>query len=111
MRKLSFVFLLYVFSHSFSKAQTVTVTQPNGSEVLYWCQTYTIMWTQTGNVSNYWNIDYSLDGGTIWISVTSNYLSANGTYVWSVPSVQSSSVLVRVKDALNASTVDQSNAL
>jgi hypothetical protein len=66
--------------------------------------------TQTGSPSNYWNIDYSLDGGTIWTSVTSNYLSTNGQFVWTVPTVQSTTVLMRVRDALNSSTQDQSNA-
>jgi hypothetical protein len=76
---------------------------------LYSCQQYNVTWSQTGSPSNYWNIDYSLDGGTIWTSVTSNYLSTNGSFLWTVPYVQSNTVLMRVKDALNSATVDQSN--
>jgi hypothetical protein len=92
-----------------SNAQSVTITQPNGGEVLYACQTYQIRWTQTGSPSNYWNIDYSLDGGTIWTSVASNFLVTNGQYNWTVPNVQSSTVKMRVMDANNSSTVDMSN--
>ncbi|MBL0316489.1 MAG: T9SS type A sorting domain-containing protein [Flavobacteriales bacterium] len=92
-----------------SNAQTITITTPNGGEVLYACQQYNVTWTQTGSPSNYWNIDYSLDGGTIWTSVASNYLSANGTFLWTVPNVQSTTVLMRVFDANGPGTVDQSN--
>ncbi|MBN8696908.1 MAG: hypothetical protein J0L87_10270, partial [Bacteroidetes bacterium] len=106
---LSAIFLFLINSIS-TNAQTVTITQPNGGEILYACQTYTVMWTQTGSPSNYWNIDYSLDGGTIWTSVASNYLSTNGQFIWTVPSVQSNTVLMRVRDALNATTSDQSDA-
>ena len=104
----SFLFaILFAFA---GQAQTVTVLQPNGGEVLYACQQYTIQWSQTGSPSNYWNIDYSLDGGTIWASVTSNYLSANGQFVWTVPQVSSSTVKVRVTDASNGAITDISDA-
>jgi hypothetical protein len=102
--------ILAFFIFSTAKAQTVTIVQPNGGEILYACQQYLVTWTQTGSPSNYWNIDYSLDGGTIWTSVTSNYLSTNGQFLWTVPNVQSTTVLMRVRDALNSSTTDQSNA-
>jgi hypothetical protein len=92
------------------KSQSITITQPNGGEILYACQQYNVQWTQTGSPSNYWNIDYSLDGGTIWTSVASNFLSTNGSFLWTVPNLQSNTVLMRVFDAQNASTVDQSNA-
>ena len=43
----------------FANAQSITVTQPNGTEQMYGCQTYLIKWTSSG-VSNYYNIDYKL---------------------------------------------------
>ncbi len=105
-----FIFLfIWAFSALSIHAQTVTITQPNGGEVLYACQQYTVKWNQTGSPSNYWNIDYSLDGGTIWTSVASNYLSTNGQFLWTVPNVQSSTVIMRVFDANLTTTVDQSN--
>ena len=107
MRKL--FLLLTLFSFIYCSSQSVTIIQPNGGEILYACQTYTVTWSQTGAPSNYWNIDYSLDGGTIWTSVTSNYLSTNGQFVWTVPNVQSNTVLIRVRDAQNTNTADQSN--
>ena len=108
--KLLLISIFSSFVFSFVNAQTITITQPNGGEILYACQQYNVQWTQTGNPSNYWNIDYSLDGGTIWTSVASNFLSSNGSFLWTVPNVQSNTVLMRVFDAQNAGTVDQSNA-
>ncbi|RYY44781.1 MAG: hypothetical protein EOO06_17545 [Chitinophagaceae bacterium] len=90
-------------------AQSITITQPNGGEVLYPCQSYTIKWNQTGTPSNYWNIDYSIDGGTIWASVATNFLSSNGQFSWTVPNVTTTTALVRVYDAQNSATADQSN--
>ena len=102
--------LLFLFSGFLVNSQTVTVIQPNGGEVLYACQQYNVTWSQTGTVSNYWNIDYSLDGGTIWASVATNFLSTNGQFTWTVPTIQSNTVLLRVYDAQNAAVVDRSNA-
>lgn len=106
---LMLLFVAFAFSFQ-ANSQTVTITAPNGGEILYACQTYNITWTQSGAVSNLWNIDYTLDGGTIWASVTSNLLSTNGTFAWTVPNVQSSTVRIRIRDAQNALTTDQSNA-
>ncbi|MBL0913254.1 MAG: hypothetical protein IBJ09_12875, partial [Bacteroidia bacterium] len=91
-------------------SQTITVVQPNGAEILYPCQVYTVSWSTSGAVSGYYDIDYSLDGGIIWASVTTNYLSPSKTYAWTVPNVHSNTVLIRVKDSQNGVIVDQSNS-
>ncbi|WP_417266134.1 T9SS type A sorting domain-containing protein [Brumimicrobium sp.] len=98
-----FVTTLSLFS------QSITVVQANGGEELYACETYPITWNFSGGVSNYFDIDYSLDGGTIWASVASSYFSNTGVYNWTVPNVQSSTVLFRVKDAQDGSIVDESD--
>ncbi|MGQ3013779.1 MAG: T9SS type A sorting domain-containing protein [Flavobacteriales bacterium] len=108
MKKILLALLLSIPTALFS--QTITVTQPNGTEILYACQTYTVSWSTSGAVSGYYDIDYSLDGGTIWASVTTNYLSPSKTYAWTVPNIQSGTVLIRVRDSQNGSILDQSNA-
>ena len=60
-------------------AQSITVTQPNGGELLYGCQTYTIKWNSSG-VSNWYDIHYSLNGGTTWTSVATNINITNNYY-------------------------------
>ena len=97
-----------------SVAQSVTVTQPNGGETLYGCQTYQIKWTATG-VSNFWNIEYSLNNGSTWTTDATNLsVTPSGgvyTYTWTVPSVVSSTCLVRITDFSDALKTDNSNAL
>ncbi len=101
--------LLVLFTVS-SFAQSITVTSPNGSEVLAVCQTFTITWSQTGSPSNYWNIDYSVDGGSQWASVTTNFLSTNGKFTWTVPNANSTTCKIRIRDAQNLSLQDISDA-
>ncbi|OFY87430.1 MAG: hypothetical protein A3F72_04325, partial [Bacteroidetes bacterium RIFCSPLOWO2_12_FULL_35_15] len=101
---------IMVCSVIYANSQAITVTQPNGTEQLYGCQTYTIKWNSSG-VSNYYNIDYSLNGGTNWTSVASNLNITNGQYNWTVPMVSSSTVLIRVLDYTNTSKRDSSNAV
>ena len=108
LRLALWVFFCSLFS--FSQAQTVTIIQPNGGEILYACQEYPVQWSQTGTPSDFWDIDFSLDGGTIWTSVASNFLSTTGEFLWTVPNVQSTTVLMRVRDALDTLTVDESDA-
>ena len=113
MKRILF-FLALVCTAIISHAQSVTVTQPNGSEQLYSCQTYQIKWTATGT-SNFWVIDYSLNNGAIWTSVATN-LSVNPsggvyTYNWTIPYVSSPTALVRVRDYNDTLKQDVSNAV
>jgi hypothetical protein len=106
----TFTLIIILFSFFTSKSQSITITQPNGGEVLYACQTYLIQWTATGT-SNFYDIDFSLNNGTTWASITSNLNITNGQYLWTVPNVESSTCLVRVKDKNDALKVDVSNAV
>ena len=107
--KLLSIVLFSFFAINGASSQTVTVTNPNGGNVLYVCQTYTITWTQTGSPSNYWNIDYSANGGSTWSSIASNLLVTNGQFAWTVPNIQTTNALVRVTDAQNNATTDVSD--
>ncbi len=110
MKKILLLFS-FLFFASVSHSQSVTIIQPNGGEVLYYCETYTITWSQTGSVSNFWDIDYSLDNGLTWASVTSNYLSTDGTFNWTVPEAVTTLAKIRITDTNNGSTTDQSDAV
>lgn len=89
----------------------VTVTAPNGGEVLTVGTVYTITWNATDNVGvASTEIDYSYDGGTNWFDVAD--LSGNpGSYDWTVPSTASTQCLVRVTcfDAATNSGFDVSD--
>ena len=109
MKRFLFFLLTYLLFAN-ANAQSVTITQPNGGEVLYGCQTYLIKWTSSGT-SNFWNIDYSLNNGAIWTSVASDINITNGQYSWTVPMVSSTTVLVRVRDFSDTTKQDASNAV
>ncbi len=88
--------------------QSITITQPNGGELLYGCQTYQIKWNSSG-VSNNYDIHYSLDGGIIWSSVATNINITTNQYDWTVPMATSSTVLIRVMDHNAPAKRDSSN--
>ncbi|MFQ6031911.1 MAG: S8 family serine peptidase [Candidatus Zixiibacteriota bacterium] len=89
----------------------VTVTAPNGGEVLTAGEVYTITWNATDNVGiTSTEIDYTYDGGTNWYDVAN--LSGNpGSYDWTVPNTPSTECLVKVTcfDAASNSGSDVSD--
>ena len=108
------IFILILFAALFitAKSQSITVTYPNGGDTLFNCNTDTIRFTATGT-STFYNIDYSVNGGSTWQSVITNIKITNGKYAWTVPiNVQhSSSSLIRVYDRSNTAIRDSSNAV
>jgi len=87
--------------------QVVTVTAPNGSETWATCSSQNITWTST-NASGTYNLQYSTNGGTTWVTIASNVVAGtNGSYAWTVPNSVSGVCLIRVSNGAN---VDQSNA-
>ncbi|MBI1268730.1 MAG: hypothetical protein GC193_15045 [Cryomorphaceae bacterium] len=93
----------------FSMIAPLIVTSPNGGEAWAGGSTHAITWVATGT-SNYYVLDYSLDGGSSWISINSYLYNTNGYYSWSVPNTPSTSALVRVRDYNAPCKTDQSNA-
>jgi len=90
---------------------TVTVTAPNGGEVLNIGTVYTITWDATDNVGvASTDVDYSYDGGANWYDVAD--LTGNpGSYDWTVPNTPSTQCLVKVTcfDAATNSGFDVSD--
>ncbi|MES2733812.1 MAG: right-handed parallel beta-helix repeat-containing protein [Bacteroidota bacterium] len=97
-------------SNIFSVKDTkyMVLNTPNGGETWTGATPQTIVWTQAGltNVK----LEYSVDGGTNWTTITTSAIGSQGYYSWSVPAINSSNVLVRASDATNAAIVDGSNA-
>jgi photosystem II stability/assembly factor-like uncharacterized protein len=85
----------------------IVVESPNGGEVITANTGNYINWTPTG--VNEVNIEYSVDNGSTWTNIVSN---ATGTWYWwdPVPNTPSSSCLIRITDATNASLSDVSDA-
>ncbi len=89
----------------------INVLYPNGGEVLQAGESVRILWSSSASVSLF-NIDYSTDNGTSWNSIIEATDSAT-SYTWVIPSdIASSSVLVRVSDALSSGLIyDESDAV
>jgi hypothetical protein len=88
---------------------SISVITPNGGEIWEAGQSHSINWSTAGGVVSKVNIDYSINGGNSWNSVTSN-LSNSGSYSWTVPATPSTNCLVRVSDATDGIPTDSSNA-
>lgn len=77
---------------------TLTLTAPNGGQVLNVGSTYNITWTSRGDVSNVW-LQYSTDNGISWKNITTSTAN-DGSYTWTVPNDPSSQCLVRITDIM-----------
>lgn len=92
-------------------APEVTVIQPNGGEVLYIGQVYTIMWDATDNVGiASTSIDYSVNSGVDWMHVA-DLVGNPGEYDWTVTGPPSSTCRMRVTctDAVGVAGSDMSD--
>ncbi len=86
----------------------ITVTSPNGGESWAGGSAHTITWSASGVTSV--KVEYSLNGGSTWSTLTSSTSASSGSYAWTVPSSASTTARVRVSDAADASVTDSSNA-
>lgn len=88
-------------------AAALTLTSPNGGEVIAVNSSRTIYWNST-SVANV-RLEYSLNGGGSWSTIVNSTAASTGYYVWSVPSTASATALVRITDVSNPGVFDQSN--
>lgn len=85
-------------------SSNVTVTSPAGGESWWAGTARPIAWTATDDI-DYVNIEYSTDNGAAWTLIASS-VPNSGQWDWSVPSVNSTSCLVRISNAANPATHD-----
>ncbi len=83
-----------------STAPILALTSLTGGQVLRGGQSYSFTWTATDNNFNATpvRLDYSIDAGVSWIAIATG-LANSGNYTWVVPSINSSSVRVKVSAA------------
>ena len=92
-------------------ANVISVTYPNGQEVLNGCQNINIAWTETGTPIGNYDIYYTIDGAKTWTPIVQGYLTTTGKYNWTLPSnINSQKVLVKVYNSNNWAVYDQSDA-
>ncbi len=87
--------------------RTLTLTAPNGGQSWSEGTTQSITWTYTGPIA-YVAISYSINNGSTWNTIQS-YMTNTGSYSWVIPSVDSTTCLIKVSDA-DSSVTDISNS-
>jgi len=90
---------------------TITITSPNGGEILLADSIHEITWTFTGTIDNVF-IEYSFNNGVTWKTIVLSTPNS-GSYNWSVPAAPSDECLVRIgnSDAADGEPSDTSDAL
>ena len=91
---------------------TAILTWPNGGENLMHGESYAITWESEGDMSATTpiSLDYSLNGGSSWTSITSGTAN-DGNYLWTLPSNENvERALIRITaTALDGSTVQDTS--
>ncbi len=111
MKKFTILIFVILVSVLTAHSQSITVNFPNGGE--HWINNtwspQNIVWESDGGVINFL-IEYSEDNGSSWNTIEESYSGVNN-YSWTTPSdIISSNCLIRISDADNVATNDQSDA-
>ncbi len=94
----------------FSIVQTsLTLLTPNGGETFVAGTKTNISWDWEGSISNV-KLEYSTDGGTNWTSIVSS-VTNEGTYLWTVPNVSTTNLIIRVSNVNDPASFDVSNSV
>lgn len=89
---------------------SISLLQPNGGEQWPVGTIQSIVWSHNSILNI--DIEYSTNNGANWISIATGIPALRGFYTWVIPSTISSNCILRVKDAVNPTTVnDVSNAV
>jgi len=89
---------------------TITITSPNGGELLYATGNYEIKWSSTGSISNNLKLEYSANNGVTWTQIAIGQANS-GIYSWNIADVTTDTALIRVTDVSRQSVNDISNAV
>jgi phage-related protein len=91
-------------------APPITLQTPNGvNDTLYGCSNKLVTWNETTTYGTY-DLHYSTNGGSTWTAIVTNYATTSHQYSWVVPNINSSTVLLRVRQAGSLTNYDLSDA-
>ncbi|MCZ6819577.1 MAG: VCBS repeat-containing protein, partial [Calditrichaeota bacterium] len=88
---------------------SLTVTRPNGGEVLEGGSTFLLEWASTGEIPDV-KLEYSPDGGQAWTDIIASTPNS-GSLFWIVPTAETGSALVRISDVADPAVTDESDSL
>jgi hypothetical protein len=75
----------------------VTLTYPIGGESMVSAETQRIYWDSYGNTSGTFDLSYSTDNGSTWISIVTGLSNATRFYDWTVPNLITGTAKVKVE--------------
>ncbi|MEO0403585.1 MAG: hypothetical protein AAF193_01815, partial [Bacteroidota bacterium] len=81
-------------------APAITISAPNGGETLAAGDLINITWVNEG-ATNFYDIDYSTNGGGTWINIAFNEFITSQSYAWTIPSQIGSNYVIRVRDHID----------
>ncbi len=84
----------------------LTLTYPIGGESMVAGETQRIYWDSYGNTTGTFDLSYSTDNGYTWIPIASGLANGSRFYDWTVPSIISGKLKIRVE---RGSLADQSS--
>jgi subtilase family protein/type IX secretion system substrate protein len=85
---------------------SVTVEYPFGNETWVPGETENIRWSAYGGDTNTFTIEYSIDNGTTWNTISNSVASTARSYSWTVPNTATNQALIRVtRNSVNYSDV------
>jgi len=102
-----FLLLVSVLFFSQNLFSQISLLYPNGGETFIAGITETIRWTANATTSV--QIDYSIDNGVSWTTITPATSPDVLFYDWTVPNNLSTTCLVKITDITNGATSDVSD--
>ena len=87
----------------------LTLNAPNGGQILYVGDAYSITWTRTGSIPTV-KLEYSTNSGSSYdYLIVSSTDASTGAYTWTVPDAIGNQLRVKVTDTSNSTVFDTSD--
>ncbi|MFH0736446.1 MAG: T9SS type A sorting domain-containing protein [bacterium] len=109
MKKILYVLLSLLLTCFINVDAAISVQSPNGGENWRVGTNQNITWT-SDSISDV-KIEYSVDNGLNWISITNSTPANTGSFNWNIPVAVSSNVLIKISNVLNLLEFDESDAV
>jgi hypothetical protein len=97
------------YHYQISEQPSLTLTSPNGGETFISGKQYPITWQSAGSVRDV-RIEYSTNAGSSWSQVSPPSSGDSGSYLWTVPALDSNQCLVKLTETSLPDITDTSDA-
>lgn len=89
--------------------KSISVLSPNGGESFTAGSNITVSWKQTGMANVF--LDYTSDNGLSWNTLAFNTSAPKGSYLWTVPPINTKQARIRIRDINFSNIEDVSDAV